>query len=329
MFFFLCKMTLASCKKFMYNIIDVFCIMYVNCIQLQKGWGDAMANNGITELATAKVNLSLDVLGVLDNGYHEVEMILQEIDLADEVTLEPTGSGIELSCDADYLPKDASNLAWRAAALIMKETGLTQGVKIHIQKKIPVAAGLAGGSADAAAVIRGLNRLYQLGLDTESQQRLGLTLGADVPFCITGGCAVARGIGEKLEAVHGFGSHWVLLAKPNLGVSTPVVYQRYDGMVIEHRPDTEDLIQAIRRDDMRYVAEHMVNVLEPVTTQMHPIVGQIKRQMLQYGSVGAMMSGSGPTVFGFFKQYERATKAFKNLKKTYAQVYLARTVNRG
>ena len=288
-----------------------------------------MANIGITELATAKVNLSLDVLGVLDNGYHEVEMILQEIDLADEVTLEPTGSGIELSCDADYLPRDASNLAWRAAALIMKETGLTQGVRIHIQKKIPVAAGLAGGSADAAAVIRGLNRLYQLGLNTEAQQRLGLTLGADVPFCITGGCAVARGIGEKLETVHGFGSHWVLLAKPNLGVSTPMVYQRYDGMTIDQRPDTMALLQAIRRDDMRFVAEHMVNVLEPVTTQMHPVVGQIKRQMLQYGAMGAMMSGSGPTVFGFFKQYERATKAYKNLKKTYAQVYLARTVNRG
>lgn len=287
-----------------------------------------LENKKITEIATAKVNLSLDVLGVLENGYHEVEMILQEIDLADDIILEPLTSGIEISCDVSYLPLDASNLAWRAADLVLKEAGLDKGVKITIVKRIPVAAGLAGGSADAAAVIRGLNRLYQLGMSLETQQRLGLSLGADVPFCITGGCAVARGIGEKLEYLDGFGSHWVLLAKPNLGVSTPAVYQRYDQTKITERPDTPALIRAIQADDMRYVAEHMVNVLEPVTSQMHPIVGKIRRQMLQYGADGAMMSGSGPTVFGFFRQYGRATKAYKNLKKSYAQVYLARTTNR-
>ncbi|MZQ96689.1 MAG: 4-(cytidine 5'-diphospho)-2-C-methyl-D-erythritol kinase [Acidaminobacter sp.] len=287
-----------------------------------------MEHNRIIEFAYAKVNLSLDVLGVLENGYHEVEMILQEIDLADDIILEPLESGIELHCDVDYLPLDASNLAWRAADLVLKETGLDKGVRITIVKRIPVAAGLAGGSADAAAVIRGLNRLYDLNLDLETQQRIGLSLGADVPFCITGGCAVARGIGEKLEPLVGFGSHWVVLAKPNIGVSTPAVYQRYDQTVIEERPDTPALIQAIRTDQMRYVAEHMVNVLEPVTTQMHPIVGKIRNQLIQYGSDGAMMSGSGPTVFGFFRQYDRAMKACKNLKKTYAQVYLARTTNR-
>ena len=291
-------------------------------------WGDAMEHNRIIEFATAKVNLSLDVLGVLENGYHEVEMILQEIDLADDIILEPLESGIELHCDVDYLPLDASNLAWRAADLVLKETGLEKGVRISIVKRIPVAAGLAGGSADAAAVIRGLNRLYALNLDLETQKRIGLSLGADVPFCITGGCAVARGIGEKLEPLEGFGSHWVVLAKPNIGVSTPAVYQRYDQTVIMERPDTPALIQAIRTDQMRYVAEHMVNVLEPVTTQMHPIVGKIRSQLIQYGSDGAMMSGSGPTVFGFFRQYDRAMKACKNLKKTYAQVYLARTTNR-
>lgn len=288
-----------------------------------------MVQDRIVENATAKVNLSLDVLGILENGYHEVEMILQEINLADEVLLTKRSEGIELVCDVPYLPVDATNLAWRAAELVFSETGVQAGVRIEITKRIPVAAGLAGGSADAAAVIRGLNRLYDLGMDLETQYRLGLKLGADVPFCITGGCAVARGIGEKLTPVQGFGAHWLVLAKPNIGVSTPVVYQRYDESEVLNRPDTPGLIRAIESDDMRYVAEHMVNVLEPVTTQMHPVVGKIRSQMLQYGALGAMMSGSGPTVFGFYKQYERAAKAYKNLKKTYAQVYLTRTVNRG
>jgi 4-diphosphocytidyl-2-C-methyl-D-erythritol kinase len=283
----------------------------------------------VVENATAKINLSLDILGVLENGYHEVEMILQEIELSDEIVIEKRAEGIELFCDVGFLPTDSANLAWRAADKVLKHANLNAGVKISIAKRIPVAAGLAGGSTDAAAVIRGLDRLYGLGLDAETQRSIGLSLGADVPFCLTGGCAVARGIGERLTPVEGFGSHWVLLAKPNLGVSTPLVYQRYDASVTTHRPDTPTLISALMRDDLRYVAENMVNVLEPVTCQMHPVVGNIRRQLLQCGAIGAMMSGSGPTVFGFFRHYDRAQKAYKNLKKTYAQVYITRTVKRG
>lgn len=283
----------------------------------------------VFENANAKINLSLDVLGQLENGYHEVEMILQEIDLADEIIIEKKNDGIELVCDVDFLPTDSNNLAWRAAEKMIHLAQLSSGVKLTISKRIPVAAGLAGGSADAAAVIRGMDRLFELGLPLEVQLKLALSLGADVPFCLGGGCALAKGIGEVLTPVEGFGAHWVLLAKPNIGVSTPVIYQRFDEKPVQFRPDTAALISAIQKDDLRYVSEHMINVLEPVTCQMHPIVGNIRRQMLQCGAMGAMMSGSGPTVFGFFKHYDRVQKAYKNLRKTYAQVYISRTVRRG
>lgn len=283
----------------------------------------------IVEKSRAKINLSLDILGILENGYHEVEMIMQQIDLWDEVTIKTIDSGIEISSNVYYLPTDQNNIAWKAAKKLIDLYNIPSGVSIHLEKRVPVAAGLAGGSANAAAVIKGMNKLFQLNMTLDEMMAVGLTLGADVPFCIMGGCAVARGIGEVLEPIKGLNHVWILLSKPNIGVSTKEIYKKYDLNPAVRHPDTPLLVEALGRSDLHVLTGNMYNVLEEVTSASYPIVKDVKRKILQYGAIGAMMSGSGPTVFGIFTNYHKAQKAEKHMKKNYQQTYLIKTYSGG
>lgn len=283
----------------------------------------------ITVKSRAKINLSLDILGVLPNGYHEVEMIMQQIDLYDLVTVTRIDTGIEVSSNLYYLPTDSSNIAWKAAKLLMDRYNIQSGVKIHLEKKVPVAAGLAGGSANAAAVMRAMNELFDLGLGREEMMTLGLTLGADVPFCFLEGAAVARGIGEELEPIKGLQNIWVLLSKPNIGVSTREIYKAYDQHEVLRHPNTPLLIEATEKSDIACLTGEMYNVLEEVTRALYPMVTEVKRRIHQSGAQAVMMSGSGPTVFGLFTHYDRAQKAEKQLKKWYQQTYLVKTYGGG
>lgn len=286
------------------------------------------SETSLTLKARAKINLTLDVLGRRDNGYHDVEMIMQQINLFDTVTVKKTGDGeIKLSCSDRFLPVDEKNLAYRAA-MIMKDTyALTEGFDIHIEKMIPIAAGLAGGSTDAAAVMKAINVLCGLNLETETLQALGFQLGADIPFCFLEGCAVARGLGEILEPIKGFEHAWLVLVKPSFGVSTKDVYMGLKLNEVTQRPKTVAMIQALKDQNRRDVVDGLCNVLETVTLKMHPKVSEIKTLLSSYGADGVLMSGSGPTVFGLFSNYEKAKNAHKKIQKFYKQSYVVSTYN--
>ncbi|QXM06788.1 4-(cytidine 5'-diphospho)-2-C-methyl-D-erythritol kinase [Crassaminicella indica] len=272
----------------------------------------------------AKINLSLDVLRRREDGYHEVKMIMHQVDLYDEIILKNIEEGIILESDCEYIPTDEGNIAYKAAKLMMEQFGIEKGVHIYINKNIPVAAGLAGGSTDAAAVMIGLNELWGIGAEKEKLMKLGVALGADVPFCILGGAALSEGIGELLTPIEGI-NEWVVLCKPNISVSTASVYKNLDVENIEKHPDTDKMLTALGNKDLQTVVENLCNVLEPVTEKMHPIVREIKIKMMQYHAFGSLMSGSGPTVFGIYKDYSKAKSAYENLSRVYNQVYLVKT----
>lgn len=272
----------------------------------------------------AKINISLDVLKRRTDGYHEVKMIMQQVNLYDEITLETINDGIILETNCEYIPIDEGNIAYKAAKLMMDKFHIDQGVYIYIDKRIPVAAGLAGGSTNAAAVLLGLNELWGIHAKKEELMELSVSLGADVPFCIMGGAAIAEGIGEKLTPIKGM-DEWVVLCKPNISVSTASVYGNLKVEEIENHPKTEKIVEALRNRDLQTVLENLCNVLEPITEKMHPIVKNIKKKMIEYHALGSLMSGSGPTVFGIYKDYNKAKSAYENLNKIYNQVYLVKT----
>lgn len=267
--------------------------------------------------ALAKINLGLDVLGKREDGYHEVRMVMQTIHLYDRVEIKKTRSPhIHVETNLYYLPVNEDNLVYRAAKLMKDEFQIKEGVRIVLQKFIPVAAGLAGGSSDAAAVLVGMNRIFNLGLKQNKLMELGLKIGADVPFCIMRGTALAEGIGEKLTALPPMPKCPVLIAKPAISVSTKVVYEGlklYDGM--EH-PDIDGVIEGIQQKDLKGVASHMGNILETVTIPMYPVIEDIKKLMLENGALNAMMSGSGPTVFGLFPNEKEIRRAYEALKQS-------------
>lgn len=265
--------------------------------------------------AHAKINISLDVLRKREDGYHELRMIMQTLELHDTVCLEAAGEGISLECGSKWVPEDCSNTAWKAADLMKRSFGIKDGLRIRIIKRIPVAAGLAGGSSDAAAVLRGMNEMFGLGLGNDELRKLGKQIGADVPYCIEGGTRLAEGIGEILTELPSFGGVDTVLIKPGIGVSTPWVYRnlRLPEIKEKDRPDTELLKEAISRRDIRTVAENMKNVLELVTIRRYDIIGRAKRQMTESGAAGSMMSGSGPTVFGLFMDSQAAEAAYEAL----------------
>lgn len=267
--------------------------------------------------ALAKINLGLDVLGKREDGYHEVRMVMQTIHLYDRVEIKKTRSPhIHVETNLYYLPVNEDNLVYRAAKLMKDEFQIKEGVRIVLQKFIPVAAGLAGGSSDAAAVLVGMNRIFNLGLKQNKLMELGLKIGADVPFCIMRGTALAEGIGEKLTALQPMPKCPVLIAKPAISVSTKAVYEGlklYDGM--EH-PDIDGVMEGIQQKDLKGVASHMGNILETVTIPMYPVIEDIKKLMLENGALNAMMSGSGPTVFGLFPNEKEIRRAYEALKQS-------------
>lgn len=258
--------------------------------------------------AYAKINLGLDVLGKFPNGYHEVKMIMQTVDIWDELTFEKTGSGIVLTTDSGELPTDGDNLICKAVRLLQEEYGFEGGVKIHLQKNIPIAAGMAGGSTDAAAAMRGVNELYDLGASEEKLMELGVRIGADVPYCVMGGTALAEGIGEKLSRLPKAPQCTLLVVKPDLNVSTKEVYGELDALQDYPHPDIDGMVKAIEAADREGIISRLGNVLEPVTVQKCPAIAQIRGIMEKQGASGSLMSGSGPTVFGIFPDEESAER---------------------
>lgn len=263
--------------------------------------------------AYAKINLGLDVVQELPNGYHEVRMIMQTVGIYDELTLEKTDAGIYLTTDSGELPTDENNLIYRAARLMQQTYQIEDGVRIHLRKTIPVAAGMAGGSTDAAATMKGMNNLFGLGLSVPELMDLSVRIGADVPYCILGGTALAEGIGEKLTSLPAAPSCHVLIAKPDISVSTKYVYGHLDSAGIQHHPDIGGMVSAIRAGSLPGILERLENVLEAVTIPLHPVIADLKKRMLELGAAGSLMSGSGPTVFGIFTDREKASDAYEQL----------------
>ncbi len=287
-------------------------------------------NDTITLKALAKINLGLDVLGRRENGYHDVRMVMQTIYLYDNVTLTKTEeTGIHLECNLFYLPVDETNIAYKAAKLLMDEFGIKEGVRIVLDKHIPVAAGLAGGSSNAAAVLVGMNRLFSLGLSVEDLMKRGVTLGADVPYCVMRGTVLAEGIGEILSPLPPLPKCCVLIAKPGISVSTKTVYEKLDSQEIEVHPNIDGILEGLEEQNIQKIAASMGNVLETVTIGDYPIIEQIKDVMKESGALNAMMSGSGPTVFGIFEDRAKAKVARQKLRELQIakQVYIANVHN--
>ena len=275
--------------------------------------------------AMAKINLGLDVLGKREDGYHELRMIMQTIRLYDRVQLTVTEApGIRVKTNLSFLPVNEDNLVYRAAKLLLEEFEIKKGLFINLEKHIPVAAGLAGGSSDAAAVLVGVNRLFHLALSRQELMERGVKLGADVPYCIMRGTALAEGIGEKLTPLPAPPDCHVLIAKPKIHVSTKFVYGNLRANELESHPDIDGQIAALQAGDLYEMAARMGNVLETVTIPAYPVIENIKMEMKRVGAVNAMMSGSGPTVFGLFDDRGKARKAYDKLKRgsLAKQVYL-------
>lgn len=274
--------------------------------------------------APAKINLSLDVLGKRQDGYHEVKMIMTTIDLADRLELmELAEDRIEILSHNRYVPDDQRNLAYQAARLLKEKFNVKKGVSITIEKTIPVAAGLAGGSSDAAATLRGLNKLWNLGLTIDQLAELGAEIGSDVSFCVYGGTAIATGRGEKIEHIKTPPSCWVILAKPHIGVSTADVYGNLKLNRVTH-PNVDKMVDVINAGDYKGICDTVGNVLEDVTFAMHPEVARIKAQMKRFGADAVLMSGSGPTVFGLVHHDSRMHRIYNGLKGFCEQVYAVR-----
>ena len=281
--------------------------------------------NQIELKALAKINLGLDVLGKRENGYHDVRMIMQSIYLYDEVKIEKKDTPeIEVVSNLNFLPTGEDNIAYKAARLLQEEFKISDGVKITLKKHIPVAAGLAGGSSNAAAVLFGMNRMFRLGLSQKSLMERGVKLGADVPYCIMRGTVLAEGIGEELHKLPAMPKCTVLIAKPPVSVSTKTVYEALDSKEITEHPDIDGIIEGLERQDLKKIAGCMGNVLEDVTIPMHPVIDEIKQVMKDCGALGAMMSGSGPTVFGLFESRAGARDAQRCIreKALTRQVYV-------
>ncbi|WOV85839.1 4-(cytidine 5'-diphospho)-2-C-methyl-D-erythritol kinase [Sporosarcina jeotgali] len=277
----------------------------------------------ISEKAPAKINLTLDVLQKRPDGFHEVEMIMTTVDLADRIWLKPLDRGITIQSSERFVPNDKRNLAWQAADILRKKFDIRSGVEITLDKNIPVAAGLAGGSSDAAATLRGLNRMWELGLSLDELAVLGAKIGSDIPFCVYGGTALASGRGEKIQHLSVPPNCWVVLAKPPISVSTADIYGGLDIQSIQH-PDTAGMMDALAASDYEMMCQKVGNALEPVTMRLHPQVSVLKEQMLKFGADTVLMSGSGPTVFGLVEHESQVARIYNGLKGFCPEVYAVR-----
>ena len=265
--------------------------------------------------ALGKINLGLDVLGRRENGYHDVRMVMQTLFLYDNVTIIRTQEpGIVLETNLDFLPIDKENIAWKAANMLIEEFQIQDGVKIILDKRIPVAAGMAGGSTDCAAALVGMNQLFDLKLSQQTLMDYGVTLGADVPYCILRGTALSEGIGEVLTSLPPVPQCHVLIAKPPIHVSTKFVYENLKLNELETHPDIDGMVEAIKENNLSNIASRLGNVLETVTIPEYPEIAILKQLMLEAGAMNSLMSGSGPTVFGLFEREEDAQKAYELCK---------------
>ena len=284
----------------------------------------------ISVKALAKINLGLDVVRRREDGYHEVRMIMQTIHLFDRLEISKNTSGqITMETNLAFLPTNENNLVYKAAKLLTDEFGIKDGVHVWLHKHIPVAAGMAGGSTDAAAVLYGMNRIFDLGLSKEELMERGVKIGADVPYCVMRGTALAEGIGEKLTKLPPMVKCPVLIAKPQINVSTKFVYENLKLDADTEHPDIDRLVSDIREKNLTKIAADMGNVLETVTIPAYPVIADIKENMLQNGAVNAMMSGSGPTVFGLFEKEADAVQAYEAMKRSglAKQIYLTSIYN--
>ncbi len=266
--------------------------------------------------AYAKINLGLDVLRRRPDGYHEVKMIMQTVDIWDMLTFKKCGKpDIFLSVDNKEVPAGRDNLIYKAAEILRQEYGIGEGVEIHLEKHIPIAAGMAGGSTDAAAVFHGMNELFGLSMTLKDMQKLGVKIGADVPYCLMGGTALSEGIGEKLTPLPLAPECILAVAKPEVNVSTRFVYENLHLDQLTDHPDIDGMAEAIRQGNLLGIAQRLGNVLETVTVPRYPVIGEIKRIMCQAGAENALMSGSGPTVFGIFWEMDGAKQAVEKIRK--------------
>ena len=284
-------------------------------------------NGGIgvkKRIAPAKVNLALDILGTRPDGYHDMRMVMQTISLCDTVTVEETAAGFELRTNGDFIPAGKKTLEQRAAEAFFEAAGRPMpGLRVTLEKVTPAYAGLGGGSADVAALLRILRDTYAPGLSTEELERIGFTVGSDMPFCVRGGTALAEGRGEVLMDLPPLPDCWLVLCKPNFGIPTPSLFARVDGGELTRRPDIGGMRLALEAEDLAGVAARLGNVFEEVLPEEYHEVFTIKDRLLELGALNAAMSGSGPTVFGIFAEQETAQRALELLKQDYQQVYLA------
>ena len=271
--------------------------------------------------AYAKINIGLDVTGKTDNGYHLLKTVMQQVDLYDEVLVEKSDEGIKFECGSNEVPLDDTNLAVKAARLMIDTFNISEGVKIVLKKNIPVAAGMAGGSTDGAAVITAMNEEFNLGLSLQEMMDLGVKIGADVPFCINGGCTIAEGIGEKLTDIENKADMYALIVKPPISVSTVHVYKSLKLPELTH-PDMDAVIDGIKTGDIKKITDNMGNVLESVTAAEYDIIGELKNAIIEAGAEGSLMSGSGPTVFGLFSDKEKSKAAEEVLKGKYPDMFV-------
>lgn len=273
----------------------------------------------------AKINLSLDVVGKRENGYHDLKMVMQSVSLHDEVTVARTGgTDLSLTCNVPHVPCNQSNIAAKAALHFFDALGEREGLHIHLEKRIPMAAGLAGGSGNGAGVLLALNQLYSHPFSPERLREIGLAVGADVPFCLLGGTALAEGLGELLTPLPALPDCAILLVKPRFNISTARVFTQLNWRTVRYHPDTAGLILQLKAGAVGSAARHMYNVLETVTAAAHPEIEQIKAQMMDCGAEGSIMSGSGPTVFGIFTDEDKAQAALSHFSRWYEQSFLCR-----
>ena len=279
----------------------------------------------------AKINLGLDVVGKYKNGYHKVDMVMQEIELYDTLifTKLKENEGIIIECDSKIIPTGPKNLVYKAIKELNKITDININLKINLKKNIPISAGLGGGSSNAANTIKACNTLYNLNLSIEKMQEIGKKVGADVPFFIQGGCCRAQGIGEKLKKIQGLKKGWLLLVKPNIGISTKKIYKQLNYPLINNHPKIDNIIKGLKDNDIYKVSKELGNVLQDITLNNHSVVRNIKNKMEDTKALGSLMSGSGATIFGIFKNYEEGNTAYKMFKKIYNETYLIRPFNGG
>lgn len=283
----------------------------------------------VTIKCPAKINISLDVVGKREDGYHLLKTIMQNVSLFDEITVKKTQGDINLYCNNGNVPCNSSNTAYKAASIIIDKFHIKEGIDIIIEKRIPIAAGLAGGSTDAAGVIRAMNELFDLNLSTDEMMSIGVRVGADVPFCILENTALAEGIGEVLTPIGPLEDVWCVLAKPDISISTAEVYGKLKIDEIPKHPNTLKLKEYIDKRDIKNMALSMINVLETVTIKENPVIFDIKNIMMEFHALGSLMSGSGPGVFGIFEDRVSAERCYNRLRDYLKEVFLVKTYNKG